>query len=60
MTVENIERVYLSPVTEHEAIQALMHNNEFTLVSQNTSYFVFERVNALHFTLEGGDTYDKT
>lgn len=55
MTIENIERIYLSPATEHEAIRALRSDNEFSLVAESSTCFVFEKSSKNYFTLEIGE-----
>lgn len=48
MTVEKIERVYLSPTLEHDVIEQLKSDNDWTLVSESTMCFIFEKCKRSH------------
>ena len=48
MTVENIQRIYLSAALEIELIEQLKSDHDWTLVSESTTCFVFEKCKRSH------------
>lgn len=57
MTVEKIERVYLSPTLEHDIIEQLKSDKDWTLVSESTVCCIFEKCGRSNINIvvrEGG------
>lgn len=51
MTVEKIERVYLSPTLEYDMIEQLKCDKDWTMVGVTTTCFIFEKCKKSHIDI---------